>query len=85
MSLPAVRGSRLASTLATRKPERFALRQGVVNAVVTGPPKTVTVTLSGGSTQLTGLRYLAAYTPAVNDVVWLAQNGTDLFVLGVLA
>jgi hypothetical protein len=83
--IPALRGNRLASTLAARPAERRKLRQGVVNAVAAGPPPTLTVTLSAGSVQLTGVRYFASYSPVVGDTVWLEQNGTDLIATGILA
>jgi len=61
------------------------LRWGVVTAVVTGPPKTVTAQLSGSSTPTAGIRYLSSYTPTVADVVAMLVTGTDVLVLGRLA
>lgn len=44
----------------------------------------VSIQLSGASTAITGIRYLASYTPAVNDVVVCLTNSTDIIVLGKL-
>lgn len=61
---------------------------GTVSAVHTGPPKTVDVMLDGSTTATLALRYLAAYTPTVNDYV-LVLRGTggvsDRVVVGTLA
>ena len=46
---------------------------GKVAATHVGPPATVDAYLDGSSSLTTGLRYLASYTPAVNDVVLVAR------------
>ena len=59
------------------------VRFGVVSAVTTGPSR-VSVKVSGATTAITGIRYLASYTPTVNDVVVCLLNENDLIVLGKL-
>ena len=59
------------------------IRYGVVSAVTTGPSR-VSVKVSGATTAITGVRYLASYTPTVNDVVVCILNENDLIVLGKL-
>lgn len=75
----------LAAILATDDPRtRLRLRQGVVTATATVPNR-VTITIGGSPDTVSGVRYLASYSPTVTDTVWLIQNGTDLLVLGKLA
>ena len=57
---------------------------GKVSATHTSP-NTVDLYLDGSSTLTAGVRYLASYTPAVNDVVLVGRYGADRFVLGKLA
>lgn len=59
------------------------IRYGVVSAVTTGPSR-VSVKVSGATTAVTGVRYLASYTPTLNDVVVCLLNDNDLIVLGKL-
>ena len=59
------------------------LRYGVINAVTTGPSR-VSVRLSGSATAITGVRYLASYSPTTSDVVVCLLNDSDLIVLGKL-
>lgn len=47
--------------------------------------RTITVTVGGASTQITGVKYLGSLQPVPNDPIWLVADGTDLFALGVLA
>lgn len=58
------------------------LRKGVVQAV-TAP--TVTIRLGGSTTDIAGVRYLASYTPAVGNVVFVLVDGPALLILGRLA
>jgi hypothetical protein len=60
-------------------------RQGVVTALAAGPPPTVTVRIGKAATAVPSIRYHSAYIPAVNDVVFLIQNGPDVLCLGTLA
>lgn len=60
----------------------ITLRQGKVTAVAASP-STVTVTVGGYP--VPGVRHLSTYTPVVDDVVWLLQDGPTHIVLGVLA
>lgn len=50
---------------------------GVVQAVETGPPKTVTVTIGGSAHNTPGVRYGSWYTPTVGDTVVLLVLGSD--------
>ena len=59
------------------------LRYGVVSAVTTGPNR-VSVKISGSTTAITGVRYLASYSPTTSDVVVCLLNDSDLIVLGKL-
>lgn len=45
----------------------------------------VSIRLAGSSVAISGVRYLASYTPQVEDVVIVEMCGPDLLVLGVLA
>ena len=60
------------------------VRYGVISAVTVSPNR-VSVKVSGASTAVTGIRYLASYSPTVNDVVVCLLNDNDLIVLGKLA
>ncbi|HUO38929.1 MAG TPA: hypothetical protein VMU34_14340 [Mycobacterium sp.] len=78
----------LAAALAAPKsvaPQPFGLVWGVVSSPVSGPPKTVTLTLFGGSTGITGVRYLSSYTATGGDTVAALAVGPDLLILGKLA
>ena len=58
-----------------------SLRQGKIVAV---SAPTVSVQIAGSSVTVNGVHYLASYAPAVNDTVWLARQGTMIFVIGKL-
>lgn len=45
----------------------------------------VSVTVGGSSTVISGVPYLKSYTPVVNDTVLLLTDGLDLIVLGSMA
>jgi len=64
---------------------RIAIHQAVVQTVVAGPPASLTIRLSGDTTNLTGIRYLSSYTPTASDKVFCLINAGDIFVLGKLA
>ncbi|MCA1824450.1 MAG: hypothetical protein LC640_09365 [Frankia sp.] len=64
------------------EPRLLRYRRGVVSALPGGGRVTVKV---GGSTTGVPARYPSWYTPAVNDVVELLQNGPDLVVFAKLA
>lgn len=61
----------------------FGLRFGVITARTNGNTR-VSLTISGGTTAITGIRYLASYTPTVSDVVVCLVNDNDVIVLGKL-
>jgi len=58
-----------------------SLLQAVVQSIQAG---TVTVRLSGSTTNIPGIPYLASYTPVVNDTVWIFKNRSDLWIIGNL-
>jgi hypothetical protein len=72
----------LLSTLIKNNQNIF-IRYGVVSAVTTSPNR-VSVKVSGSTTPITGIRYLASYTPTTLDVVVCLLNENDLIVLGKL-
>jgi hypothetical protein len=59
------------------------IRYGVVTARTASNTR-ISVQISGATTAVTGIRYLASYTPTVNDVVVCLFNDNDLIVLGKL-
>jgi hypothetical protein len=59
------------------------LRYGVISAVTYSPSR-VSVKVSGSATAITGVRYLASYSPTVSDVVVCILSDNDLIVLGKL-
>ena len=61
---------------------RFALRQGTVVSLQSG---SLTITLSGGSNSISGVKYLASYSPTIGDVIFVMVNNKDLIILGKLA
>lgn len=63
---------------------RVAVRFGVVTARTNSNTR-ISVQLSGGTTVLTGIRYLSSYTPTVSDVIVLLVNRGDIIGLGELA
>lgn len=62
----------------------LALRQATVMRTGTGPAS-VTISIAGSAMLIEHVRYLAGYSPAAQDTVWVLQNGPDLLVLGRLA
>lgn len=73
----------LARTIAARTDPTWAVRQGQVVSV--GSDYTITVTIAGSSTQVSGVRYLGTTPPLPGTGVWLLASGSDLFALGSLA
>ncbi len=62
------------------------IRKGVVASLqTTGTPPTITVTISGDTLEVPGVRYYEHYSPAVADVVHLLKQGTDLTAIGKVA
>lgn len=57
----------------------------VVNTALTGTPPTVSINLSGDTTQIDGVRFLESYSPVVGDVLAIAKTGPDLLILGAYA
>ena len=55
-------------------------------AAIHASPNTVDLHLDGNTTTaVLGVRYLAAYTPAVGDVVLVGRYGSDRYCFGKLA
>lgn len=67
------------------KNARFDLKQAEVTATTAGPPATITIQISGDTTEISGIRYLASYTPSTSDIVFCLINKNDILVLGDLA
>jgi hypothetical protein len=64
----------------------LTLRKGtIVSVQSTATPPTVTITLSGDTLEIPGVRYYEHYTPAVEDVVHLGKQGTDVTAIGKVA
>lgn len=63
--------------------QRLFIHYGVVSAVTTGPNR-VSVRISGATSAITGVRYMASYTPTVNDIVVCLFYDNDIIVLGEL-
>jgi hypothetical protein len=53
----------------------------MVDSVQVGPPKTLTIFLSGSSTSTAGVSYASSYVPEVGDYVMCSKFGTDLVVM----
>lgn len=65
---------------------RTELTYGVVTAFTnTSGTYYLTITLSGGTTEITKVRYLRSYVPRVGDTVLVQVKQNDIFVLGALA
>ena len=62
---------------------RLAIHYGKVTALTNSNTR-ISVLVSGGSTAITGVRYLNSYTPTVNDIVVLLINKGDIIALGKL-
>lgn len=64
-------------------PSPVRLRRG--NVVSVQADGTCTVTIAGGSAQVSGVKVSASCCPIPNAGCWLATDGRDLFVLSTLA
>lgn len=53
--------------------------------VTASAASSVSVTVGGSTTVISGVRYLKSYTPVVNDTVVMLTDGLDLIVLGSIA
>ena len=63
---------------------RLSIHYGKVTVVAVSP-NSVSVKLSGSTTATTGVRYLASYSPTVNDIVVCIVDKGNVFILGELA
>lgn len=57
----------------------------IVTGVDAGPPATVTIRAHGSEVDIPGVRYVAGYSPAAEDIVYGRIVGTDFLVEGKLA
>jgi hypothetical protein len=65
-------------------PTAVGLRQGVITATHAGTA-TVSVRLGGSTVAVSGVRYLASYSPSVGHTVVCLRSGPDLLVIGRVA
>ncbi len=63
--------------------QKTFIHYGVVTALTTSPSR-ISVQVSGATTAITGVRYLASYTPTVADVVVCLFYDNDIIVIGEL-
>jgi len=63
---------------------RLSIHYGKVTAVAVSP-NSVSVKLSGSTTAVSGVRYMASYSPTVNDIVVCVVDKGNVFILGELA
>lgn len=66
-----------------QSPSSGRYRLGVVQSVQSN--YTITCTVAGSTTALTGVKYLASTHPAPGKPVWLVTDGRDVFAFGVIA
>jgi hypothetical protein len=59
--------------------QTVVLRYGTVTAV---DPTRKTLSCEVGGTVIRGVPHMASYTPAVNDVVWLLHQNSQLVAIG---
>jgi adenosine/AMP kinase len=57
------------------------LHYGVIVSAAAG---TATIRVSGGTTEVTGVRYLADVTPTAGNVCVILSQGSDLLIIGTL-
>jgi len=61
-------------------------RKGAVISIQSAAaPPTLTVTISGDTLEIPGVRYYDHYSPAVGDVVHILKQGTDITAVGKIA
>lgn len=58
-------------------------RKGVVTAIATtATPPTISITISGDTTVIDGVRFWSSYTPQVGQTVTLGKQGSDIWAMG---
>lgn len=67
---------------ALEPPTGVRLRQATV---VSNSGTTSTITLAGGSTQLTGIARMSHVYPLPGSAVWVAVDGRDMMIIGTLS
>ena len=65
-------------------PQGLRLRQAKVISLNTSP-NSVNIQIAGDPNTLPNVRYLNAYSPTEEDIVFVLSSGADLLVLGELA
>lgn len=55
------------------------MKQGVVTATASG---SCSIKIAGATDAISGIKYLASYTPTTNDVVFMLITGKDILILG---
>lgn len=63
-------------------PGNIRLRQAVIVSVQAD--NTVTLTISGSTIQVSGIKVLESCTPVAGRACWILTDGRDMFVLGHL-
>lgn len=61
------------------------IRKGVIVSIQGTTPPTVTVYLSGDTTEVPGIRFVRSYRPVVSDTVLMLQQGKQYTVLDVIS
>lgn len=78
-----IRALAMQLTAMTTSPPGAVLSQAVVTAVdLAGTPPTATITLSGSTTPVPGVRFLSSYTPVVSDTVQVVKQSNSILILG---
>lgn len=61
-------------------------RKGVIASISsTATPPTVSVTLSGDTTEISGVRFIDSYGPTVGQTVLIGKQGADIWIIGHIA
>lgn len=76
--------AQLATATTAATPQPTVVQGVIVSWQNTATPPTVTITLSGDTTQIPGIQYVTQYTPVVGDVVQIIKQNGSLLVMGTL-
>lgn len=71
--------------VAAIRPDAIGLRLRFGTVISIQNDRTCTVTIAGGTTNVVGVRYAAHVAPVPAAACVLASDGSDLFIIGVLA
>lgn len=72
----------VSEAVSIQAPGQITRRQAIVESIIPGPPKRVTLKFSPSDPTSFPAAYLAWYTPALGDTVWVDFVGPDPLVLG---